>query len=178
MTTTFADANNSFYEDYMRCISTDQEQPDSEFENVCLISNEPLKKHAIRLNCGHSFNYKPLLTSVYEYKLDQTKHGVSRTFYTDCPYCRSRTPGVLPYVPGAEKIKAVNMPYDASFGENICNHIIPSTNKECGRTCYYDKCHVHMNKCDPVMCNGTTKSGAHCKYKATSGANYCKLHLK
>jgi hypothetical protein len=178
MTTTFDDANNSFFEDFMKCISTEEEQEQPlENSNICLITNEPLSKFAIRLNCGHSFNYGPLLNAIYQYKLDQNKNGGTHSMDTHCPYCREKTKGLLPYAPNFNKIKDVNIPFNRTFGSNSCKHMM-TKKQECGRTCYFEKCHLHIDKHDIIQCNGITKAGTPCKNKATSVENYCKLHRK
>lgn len=176
MTTTFNDANNAFYADFMKCVSGEKEE--SQNAKTCLISDEPLEKYSIRLNCGHSFNYSPLLNAIQQYKNDQFKHGVTEhSMDTHCPYCREKTPGLLPYAPGFNKIKHVNSPCISSFGTNKCVYNI-TNKKECGMACYYDKCHLHINKLDKVACKGITKAGTPCKNKATPVEHYCKLHRK
>jgi hypothetical protein len=177
MTTTFDDANNAFFEDFMKCISTEQDQEQPENSKLCLISNEPLGKFAILLNCGHSFNYDPLLNAIHQYKLDQNKNGGTHSMDTHCPYCREKTKGLMPYAGSShEKIQGVNMPHNASFGSNACKHMTTSK-KECGRTCYFDKCYLHIDKSNAIMCKGITKAGTPCKNKASVGL-YCKLHGK
>jgi hypothetical protein len=177
MTTTFHDANNSFFEDFMKCISTEEDQEQLETSNVCLITNEPLGKYSIRLNCGHSFNYEPLLNAIHQYKLDQNKNDTVHDMDTHCPYCREKTKGLLPYSPIGDKIQAVNVPHKFSFGENTCSHVMSKKNV-CGRKCYFGKCYLHIEKPETIQCNGVTKAGTQCKNKATSVENYCKLHRK
>jgi hypothetical protein len=173
---TLDEANSAFFADFMKCISTEQEEETSDV-SMCLITNEPLKKYAIRLKCGHTFNYEPLAAASYEYKRDIKSNNLPIYSDTHCPYCREKTIGLLPYVPTSEKIHGVNMPHKHSFGENQCRHIM-TNKKECGRVCYFDKCYIHLEQHSPVvvMCSATTKSGNPCKNKASSG-NYCKLHL-
>ena len=172
MDATFEEANSSFFEEFMKCIST--EDTTTNEEKTCMITYEPLKKYAVQLKCGHSFNYEPLLHAIHQYKLDQKKNGGIMGSSTPCPYCRDKTDGLLPYVDGQLKINGVNMPHKHSFGTNMCNHTM--SNKEpCGRTCYFDKCYVHMNASDNV-CKGVTKAGNQCKNKASSANSYCKLH--
>jgi len=84
---------------------------------------------------------------------------------------------LLPYVSISEKIQGVNMPHNHSFGTNTCKHKM-SSKKECGRTCYYEKCYMHIDSPDAIMCNGITKAGTPCKNKASTSENYCKLHQK
>lgn len=176
MTANFDDANDAFFSDFMKCISTEEENIQQDV-SLCLITNEPLEKYAIRLNCGHSFNYLPLANAIHQYKLDQTKNGGFIDGNTYCPYCREKTVGLLPYAPVSFKIQGVNMPHKHSFGTNSCKHKM-SSKKECERTCYYDKCYIHIETPDAIMCKGVTKAGNPCKNKATSVENYCKLHLK
>lgn len=170
----FNDANDAFFSDFMKCVSSEQEQEQTSDISLCLITNEPLDPHAIRLKCGHSFNYLPLLNTINQYKQDQKRNNRFDKYDTHCPYCREKTPGLLPYLPKNEKIYGVNMPYIQSFGENSCKYIT-SSNKECGLRCYFDKCHLHLNS---IFCKGTTKAGKPCKYKASSVENYCKIHSK
>lgn len=178
--TTFNDANEAFFADFMKCISTEQDDEPVEDASLCLITNEPLKEYAVRLNCGHSFNYEALASAIFEYKNDQMRNHIIVGKDTYCPYCREKTQGLMPCTPKSEKITGVNMPHKYSFGTNICKHIMTSK-KECGRKCYFDKCHLHLGTPDAcvVMCKGVTKSGAPCKNKASSAVdNYCKLHQK
>jgi hypothetical protein len=179
MTTTFDDANNAFFADFMKCISTEQDDEQVQDVSLCLITNEPLKKYAIRLKCGHTFNYEPLSAAIRQYKLDAKSYINRIDPNTHCPYCREKTDGLLPYVPTAEKIHGVNVPHKRSFGENLCNHMMLNK-KECGRTCYFDKCYLHLEQVDPnvVMCIATTKAGTPCKNKASTVENYCKMHSK
>jgi hypothetical protein len=175
---TFNDANDAFFSDFMKCISTEQDYEQVEDASLCLITNEPLKEYAVRLNCGHSFNNEPLTFAMYQYKLDQKNNNGLLDCNTYCPYCREKTEGLLPCTPKSDKITGVNMPHKHSFGTNACKHMI-SSKKDCGRKCYYDKCHIHLGMHDTIMCKGITKAGTPCKNKASSSVvNYCKLHNK
>ena len=175
---TFDAANEAFFSDFMKCISTEQDEEQANDVSLCLITNEPLKKYAVRLKCGHSFNIEPLTYAMYQYKLDKKINNAVMDYNTYCPYCRDKTEGLLPYAPTSEKYHGVNMPHKHSFGNNLCKHNI-STNKQCGRKCYYDKCYIHLVMPDLVICKGVTKAGLPCKNKASSHVeNYCKLHSK
>lgn len=175
--TTFDNANQSFFAEFMKCVSSEAEETDDNAN--CLITDEPLGKYAIRLNCGHSFNYLPLSNAIYQFKLDQQKNSGLINYNTHCPYCREKTEGLLPYVPISEKMHGVNMPHAHSFGNNLCDHMM-TKKKVCGRKCYFDKCYLHLESYVPVirLCEGVTKAGTPCKNKATGLENYCKLHLK
>jgi hypothetical protein len=175
---TFDAANDAFFADFIKCISTEPDDVEVVDTSCCLITNEPLKKYAIRLNCGHTFNYEPLYNAIHEYKQDMMMNN-GPVADTHCPYCRERTEGLLPYVPTSEKAYGVNMPHNHSFGKNLCKHVMRNK-KECGRKCYFDKCHLHLEINDNLvtMCKGITKAGNPCKYKASTTENYCKLHSK
>jgi len=175
---TFDAANEAFFSDFMKCVSSEQDELEVVDTSLCLITNEPLKKYAIRLNCGHTFNYEPLSNAIFQYKQDIKNITNLVDPNTHCPYCREKTVGLLPYVPISEKIHGVNMPHKYSFGSNVCKHKM-SLKKECGRKCYYDKCYLHLDMKDVVVCKGLTKAGLPCKNKARSNVvNYCKLHSK
>ena len=177
MTTTFDGANDAFFADFIKCISTEPEPESDNKSPLCLITNEPLEKYSVRLNCGHSFNYAPLLNAIQQYKHDQLQTTKTNNMNTHCPYCREMTIGVLPYAPGFEKKLYINTPHTLCIGTNACKHIL--TNKsECGRRCYYNKCHLHIEKPDVIKCNGITRAGVPCKNNATSVEIYCKLHRK
>lgn len=175
---TFVTANNVFYEEFM--LGLDKEEPDNETKR-CLITNEPLEKYAITLNCGHSFNYGPLFKATDCYLLSRC-HNDEKNTPTMCPYCRVITEGLLPYVPyydAYQKI-GINLPKTNSFGKNKCNAIIKSTKKPCERKCYYDKCHVHLkddckDNCK-TLCSAITTKGVQCKHVAAMHTIYCKRH--
>ena len=177
MSNTFYEANGAFFDDFMKCISTEPDLLEETDETRCLITNDPLEKYSIRLNCGHSFNYLPLLNAIKEYKSDQYTTCKHYDMNTYCPYCREKTSGLLPYAPGFDQLMYINIPHTWSMGNNICKHVL--TKKiECGRKCYYHKCHKHVDKPDATQCVGVTRKGEPCKNKATSLEIYCKLHRK
>lgn len=176
---TFNDANAAFFADFMKSISSEPDEEPQQQQQTCLITHEPLEKYSIRLNCGHFFNYQPLLNAIDEYKRDfkHNNNSLNDKMATYCPYCREKTNGLLPYVSGFNKIEHVNSPCSASFGSNTCSQIM-TTKKICGRQCYFEKCHLHIHHPDITKCKGVTKAGNPCKNNATSVEIYCKLHRK
>ena len=75
----------------------------------CHITGDVLTFNAITLQCGHTFNYLPLYTDLCAQKMvnsssDHMSQGIT------CPYCRSRHPLLIPYVPlpGVQRIRGVN----------------------------------------------------------------------
>jgi len=107
----------------------------------CLLSKEPLTYNNVKLTCGHTFNYEPLFFEIYtsKYKLNTQPRN---TFTIKCPYCRSHSGYVLPYIPFygcKQKLIGVNHPvrhckqiHDCSWkfshGTNI--------GKCCGKSAY------------------------------------------
>ena len=41
-----------------------EEALNTEYDNCCLISKEPLDRNYIKLECNHSFNYMPLYNEI------------------------------------------------------------------------------------------------------------------
>ena len=48
--------------------SLDQDENNNDDDNKCLITNETLTDRFVKLNCGHSFNYLPLLYDIKNHK--------------------------------------------------------------------------------------------------------------
>lgn len=66
--------------------------------SYCLISNEPLVKNYITLECGHSFNYESIYQEVYQQQVSKVMDNkYLKSNEIKCPYCRYITPYSLPY---------------------------------------------------------------------------------
>ena len=93
--------------------SLDDEEEDIK-DNLCLITNLPLKDNFFKMDCGHKFNYIPLYldTKNHKQKFNGMEGNSSRLSKNEirCPYCRNRHKGVLPYHEelGLDKIDGVN----------------------------------------------------------------------
>ena len=131
------------------------EEPEED-EEVCLISGQSLiPTSCIKLDCGHKFNYLPLLNSIHEEKINM--NSKSHYYYSSaylrehqlrCPYCRQIQEKILPYYPELHKkrVRGVNFPTSLSMGTNECNHVFKSGKNKgvfCGKKCYREKCHAH-----------------------------------
>jgi len=134
---------------------------DSDEENsICLISQQPLTKSHIQLPCKHTFNYKPLYKEIYMQKTVRNMYETVRLKINElkCPYCRSVSDHLLPYLPNEEPERkhGVNgptkycMPYTHS-----CEWFTIDNENDCTKpACYigtvnYCKTHyqkVHTNK--------------------------------
>lgn len=143
----------------------EEEQPDE----PCLISGEALiPTSCIKLDCGHKFNYVPLLNSIQEEKHNMNVNSYyyySSTYLREhqlrCPYCRQIQEKILPYYPELHKkrIRGVNYPTSLSMGTNECNHVFKSGKNKgacCGKKCYREKCQTHYKaeiKLNEIKCN-------------------------
>lgn len=129
---------------------------DSDEENaICLISQQPLTKSHIQLPCKHTFNYKPLYKEIYMQKTVRNMYETVRLKINElkCPYCRSVSDHLLPYLPNEEPERkhGVNsptkycMPYTHS-----CEWFTIDNEKDCTKpACYIGTvsyCKTHYQK--------------------------------
>jgi hypothetical protein len=81
---------------------------------ICLISQQPLTKSHIQLPCKHTFNYKPLYKEIYAQKIVRNIFETVKLKINEvkCPYCRSVSEYLLPYLPSeeADRKNGVNSP--------------------------------------------------------------------
>jgi hypothetical protein len=67
----------------------------------CLITNEPLCENSIKLNCGHEFNYVPLMNELKFARLRRSggnNNNNGNVPALKCPYCRCNHEGRMPYI--------------------------------------------------------------------------------
>jgi len=88
-----------FYKELYSSLNDDKEIQLS--NELCLISNLPLKEKFVQLNCGHKFNYEPLYKDLFNHKkkynnMEQNKNKL-RLNQLRCPYCRNIQNELLPY---------------------------------------------------------------------------------
>lgn len=142
---------------------------EEQLDEPCLISGEALiPTSSIKLDCGHNFNYVPLLNSIQEEKHNMNVNSYyyySSTYLREhqlrCPYCRQIQEKILPYYPELHKkrIRGVNYPTSLSMGTNECNHVFKSGKNKgacCGKKCYREKCQTHYKaeiKLNEIKCN-------------------------
>ena len=104
--------------------SLDLNDNDDDDNNMCLITNEPLKERHIVLKCNHKFNYIPLFYDIYNHKLkfNSLECSSNRLHSNEirCPYCRVKQNGVLPYYEDlvSKKVNGVNF-YDPILNQQI-----------------------------------------------------------
>jgi hypothetical protein len=117
-------------EDFYNQLYAVLDGPEEDEENYCLITDEPLTEHSVKLDCGHNFNYIPLYHDVanhkQKYNVMESSVGALKTAEIRCPYCRIKHPKVLPYHEelGLPKLNGVN----AVFKDKLCAYLIPNPN--------------------------------------------------
>lgn len=116
-----------------------QQTDESNDYNICLISQENLEDNYITLKCNHTFNYLPLYHELVKQKtninvLETIKVRVNEI---KCPYCRSITPNIMPFIDisGVKLIKGVNYPKKYSLTLHKCEWIFKSGKKKGCQCC-------------------------------------------
>lgn len=98
-------------------------------DNICLISKEKLHPNHITLSCNHKFNYIPIYKEVlYQKNKSNPQYEVTKLHQNQikCPYCRSITNKLLPYIqyPNIYFSKVVNALEPDCIPSVKCSHII------------------------------------------------------
>ena len=72
---------------------------DIDYNNKCLITNEPLIDKFVTMECGHKFNYIPLYNDLFKQKYYTNFMEESRLLINEirCPYCRNISKKLIPY---------------------------------------------------------------------------------
>ena len=118
--------------------ATDHEM---ENENTCLITNSPLDPFHIVLACKHKFNYEPLYQEVLRQKGSFGMHAYYEKIgirQIKCPYCRTITNELLPYIglhPTIKRLAGVNSPVSMCMPGIACSH---NNNNSCGANAFYE----------------------------------------
>lgn len=123
------------------------EEKNEIISNTCLISDEPLLDNHIKLLCGHSFNYEYLLNEIFQQKSKTSGRSCHlRRDQIQCPYCRRKQTGIMPYSEGFPKYKYVNWPMNLSFIKNKCQYVFKrgkNKGKLCNKICTSTFCKAH-----------------------------------
>ena len=116
----------AFYKELFSTLEIDETDED----NCCLITDEPLTEHSVELDCGHKFNYIPLYHDVANHKQKfnnmESNVGTLKINELRCPYCRDKHNNVLPYYETLKlpKVNGVN----AIFKYKRCAYLLPNPN--------------------------------------------------
>jgi hypothetical protein len=115
-----------FYKELYSSLNDDKEVQLS--NNLCLITNLPLKEKFVELKCGHKFNYEPLYKDIFNHKkkyntMEQNKNQL-RLNQLRCPYCRNIQNELLPYYEelGYPKENGINF-FDVNNDHNCSSYI-------------------------------------------------------
>tara|TARA_Y100000590_G_scaffold464086_1_gene632568 strand:- start:1019 stop:1591 length:573 start_codon:yes stop_codon:yes gene_type:complete len=176
--------NNDFYHKLAIALCT----KDSDDE-LCLISNTPLKPDYIKLECGHKFNYISLFKEISRQKNPSFNHSEIQKLKKNqikCPYCRHIQNGLLPfYSKICEKKLYVNWPPKYIYKPNLCIAILKSGKRKgekCTKKCYGDKCPLHIHCKEKRTCIAILKSGKRkgekCNNKIKGDGSFCRKHVK
>ena len=136
----------------------------SSYDNICLISKEILHPNHITLVCNHKFNYIPIYKEVlYQKTKFNTLYEVTKLNYNQikCPYCRTITNKLLPFIP----YPCVKLAKNIHSSDNNC---IPAT------------------KCSHIIKKHDGDDDTHCNAKCNKNALYyetenvllCPTHYK
>jgi len=147
------------------------EEDANEDDNRCLITNQPLTDRYVKLKCGHSFNYLPLLNDIKNHKEKfnhlEGSHTKLKQDEIRCPYCRSRQTEVLPY-------------YEDLYPSKIhgVNCIIPFLNYYPNYSTYKPPNSFIGNCCFNIESNNNYYCPANNVYNFEDGKTYCYSHSK
>ena len=184
---------------------------ENENEHVCLITNEPLNAFHVVLACDHKFNYEALYQEVLRQKGRVGMHNYYEKIgihQIKCPYCRTLTNQLLPFIgphPIIKRLNGVNSPASMCMPGVACDR--------CNANAFYEHdctpyCLRHynaalkpkpvsksmsksMSKSNPNISNAMDKcaaeiqtgknKGKQCSLNATqcgSAPHLCKKHSK
>lgn len=159
----------------------------------CLISQEPLGKHHVKLPCGHSFNYEHIYAEVERQKKRRSINEWPRIgdYAMKCPYCNVIHNGLLPPCEGFPMIANVNSPVKWSLAMSPCVHVFArgkQAGKQCGAKimCGETLCKRHRksvqaatetsgSQCMHVFARGGRK-GEQCGARVATGETRCTRH--
>ena len=155
------EGNFDFYKELYESLDDSDNNIDESSAQVCLISNTPLTKHFVELECKHVINYVPLFKDLVNHKTKFSSLDTHRLKVNEirCPYCRNKQGNVLPY------IEELGLPKE--HGVNWINMELMSTanviDLKLGQCCW-----GNGNECNAihVLTNGSTN------------LDYCYYHYK
>ena len=131
--------------------------------NICLISKDKLHPNHITLKCNHKFNYIPIYKEVlYQKTKSNTLYEVTKlqSYQIKCPYCRTITNKLLPFIQYPTVKLAKN---------------IHSTGSDCLPT---TKCSHIIKKRDTNKVNSDTKCDKNALYYEAENLLFCPTHYK
>ena len=142
----------------------------SSYDNICLISKEILHPNHITLVCNHKFNYIPIYKEVlYQKTKFNTLYEVTKLNYNQikCPYCRTITNKLLPFIP----YPCVKLAKNIHSSDNNC---IPVA--KCSHIIKKHKSNHDGDGDDDTHCNAKCNKNA--LYYETENVLLCPTHYK
>ena len=84
---------------YSEINSNEDNNDDLNYDNICLITNEPLIDKFVTMECRHKFNYIPLYNDLIKQKYFTNAMEETRLKMNEirCPYCRSISTQLIPF---------------------------------------------------------------------------------
>ena len=155
------EGNFDFYKELYESLDDSNNNIDEQSAQVCLISNAPLTKHFVELECKHKFNYVSLFKDLVNHKTKFSSLDTHRLKVNEirCPYCRNKQGNVLPY------IEEIGLPKE--HGVNWINMDLMSTSNvidlKLGQCCWG---------------NGNECSAIHVLTNGSTNLDYCYYHYK
>jgi hypothetical protein len=142
------EGNIDFFSELYKSLDEDDKNEDENEDKKCLITNQLLTDRFVKLNCGHLFNYLPLLNDIKNHKEKfnnlEGSHTKLKQDEIRCPYCRKRQSEVLPYYEDLypNKINGVNCIMPFLLFPNYLNYKPPNSIE--GNCCFQME---NMNIC-------------------------------
>lgn len=186
--------NNAFFFEELKKINNHEcESNDNDSETQeCLITHDPLKMNHVTLDCGHKFNYDSIFIELLHQK---GRIGLQHNYFEKvelgqikCPYCRSITPKLLPYI-GKDKHNVIFSSNGVNAPKSLCMNGLKCHSKKCNTNAFYEhaekmycfKCYNSIlnpiQKCVAINMSGKNK-GTCCSYSAIPNSTFCKKHEK
>lgn len=132
-------------------------------DNICLISKDKLHPNHITLKCNHKFNYIPIYKEVlYQKTKSNPIYEVTKlqSYQIKCPYCRTITNKLLPFIqyPTVKLAKNIHSTGSDCLPTAKCSHIIKKRHANNG--------------------NGDTKCDKNALYYEAENLLFCPTHYK
>ena len=176
MTQYIVEDNIDFFAELNKSSSNNNIIIDNDNENdlsleKCLISNKPLDKNHIKLECNHTFNFIPLYLEIKQQKTIKNFNEIIllKKNQIKCPYCRNIQSKLLPYYNKhnvslesniVEKISGVNIPKKDCMWLHKCSGVFkggPNKGQRCNKPCNDFMCSQHIKQLDKNKNNNIIK---------------------
>jgi hypothetical protein len=178
------------FNDELKQLLEEDSENDENNDNYCLITGNTLEINAVKLDCGHKFNYHAIFKDIVNQKFKSKTYNLHTSdetfkmkksgtdYFIRCPYCRNSQTTLLEYYPemGLEQIYGVNTNNKNYKSTNltkiICSEPIIKYDKifkyENGKHCDHNIINIKygINKCSNLYVTNLTGTEQ----------NYCENH--